>query len=294
MNAMKLRLLALSCLFSAAMAMTACEGGFGGKPSKMSGGELYQSGDAKYDPYLKKVHEEQVAAAEWAEQSKGARKPITHALNLPPNASNATIIEAAKSKKDDAAVKAAAEETANLERNFADKQKVNAERLDKIANDGLELKKQATEDRRNMGADKADPEKVEKKEEIKREVSAAAEIAGHLRDDAKKGAAEGEKLVEALKKELGIAGDGSVSKKDDGSAKKDDKDAKDKRDDKKSDKSDSKKDDAKKGDAKKPEAKPSAKKPESKPAAEPKPAEEKPAPAKKPETKPSEGEVFNP
>ena len=283
---MKLRIV----LLCVAMAVAACEGGFGGKPSKMSSGELYQSGDGKYDPYLKKVHDEQIAAAEWAEQSKGARKPINRALNLPPNANNTTIIEAAKSKKDDAAVKSAAEETAALERNFIDKQKVNAERLDKLASDGAELKKQATEDRRNMGADKADPEKVEKKEEIKREVSAAAEIAANLRDDAKKGVTEGEKLIEALKKELGISGDGTVSKKDDAPAKKDDAP---KKDDKKSD---SKKDDGKKGDTKKPEAKPSAKKPESKPAAaeEKPPAEKKPAPEKKPAEKPSEGEVFNP
>ena len=257
------------------VALAACEGiGIGGKPTKMASGELYQAGDAKYDGYLKKVHEEQVAAAEWPEQSKGARKPLTRALNLPPNAANAAIIEAAKSKKGDNAVHGAAEETAALERSFAEKQKVNADRLDKLAADGAELKKQATEDRRNMGAEKADPEKVEKKEEIKREVSAAAEIAANLRDDAKKGALEAEKLIDTLKKELGVVGDGAGIPKKDDEPKKEEPAKKD----------DGKKPDAKKPDAKKPESKP-------KPAPEPKPAPA-PAPAQKP--KPSENEVFNP
>lgn len=277
---MKLRILFM-CL-----ALAACEGiGIGGRPSKMSSGELYQSGEDKYDPYLKKVHDEQVAAAEWAEQSKGARKPITRALNLPPNASNSTIIDAAKSNKADGAVRSAAEETAALERAFIEKQKVDADRLEKLAADGAELKKQATEDRRNMGADKADPEKVEKKEEIKREVSAAAEIAANLRDDAKKGALEGEKLIEGLKKELGIVGDGT------GVVKKDDPPKKDEASPKKED--GKKPADAKKPDAKKPESKPASKKPAADKPAD-KPAEEKPAPAKKPVEKPSENEVFNP
>lgn len=248
---MKLRTV-LTCI-----ALVACEGiGIGGKPSKMATGELYQTGDATYDPYLKKVHEEQVAAAEWPEQSKGARKPLTRALNLPPNASSSTIIEAAKPKKGDATVQSAAEETAYLERSFIEKQKVNADRLEKLAADGAELKKQATEERRNMGADKADPEKVEKKEEIKREVGAAAEIAANLRDDARKGAAEGEKLIEALKRELGIVGDGAGIPKKDDPPKKDEP-------------------------AKKPETK--------KPAPAKKPAGEKPA-----GEKPRENEVFNP
>jgi hypothetical protein len=280
---MKLKI-ALLCF-----ALAACEGiGIGGKPSKMSGGELYQSGDGKYDGYFKKVHDEQVAAAEWAEQSKGARKPITRALNLPPNASNATILDAAKAKKSENGVHSAAEETAALERNFAEKQKVNADRLDKLAAEGAELKKQATEDRRNMGAEKADPEKVDKKEEIKREISAAAEIAANLRDDAKKGALEGEKLVEGLKKELGVVGDGAGIPKADEPKKDEKKDEKGEKGEKKDDK---------KPEPKKHEGKPSAKKPEPKPEAKPeaKPAEEKPAPEKKkPAEKPPENEVFNP
>lgn len=256
---MKMRVAFLCC----ALALTACEG-FGGKRSKMSGGELYQSGDTKYDGFLKKVHEEQVAAAEWTEQSKGARKPLTRALNLPPNAGNATILDAAKSKKADSAVHSAAEETAALERSFIEKQKVNADRLDKIAAEGAELKKQATEDRRNMGADKADPEKVDKKEEIKNEVAAAAEIAMNLRDDAKKGVVEAEKLIDGLKKELGIVGDGTVKAEE------------------------PKKDEPKK-DEKKEEKKPEPKKHDAKPAGK-KPPEAKPAPSQKP----AEGEVFNP
>lgn len=254
-------------------ALVACDG-LMGKPSKMSSGELYEAGDPKYDSFLKKVHDEQVAAANWPEESKAARKPLTTALNLPPNASNSSILSAAKEKKGNATVQGAAEETAALEKAFAEKQRSNANRLDKLAHEGAELKRQAVEDRRNMGADKADPAKVDKKEEIKNEVSAAVEVAANLRNDAKKGVLDTERLIEGLKKELGIVGDG-ISKKDDPAP--------------------AKKDEPKKDEPKKPEAKKPATKPKP---AEAKPAEdkpEKPAPAPKPApTQKPPDEVFNP
>jgi ribosome-associated protein len=266
---MNTRILFLAfALFAATL--PACEGLLG-KPTKVASGELYESGEARYDGYFKQVHEEQIAAGSWAEESKAAREPLTRALNLTPTASNSTIISAAKNKKGDAAVQSAAEATTSAEIAFAKKQLENSERLEKLATEGVELKKQAVEDRRNMGADKADPDKVEKKEELKREISAAAEVAADLRDDAKKGAKEAEDLAQALKKELGVVGDGAgIVKKDEPGADKD-------------------KDD--KDDPAPAAKKPAAKKPAKKPAAAPPASEPRPAP--KPAPKPTE-EVFNP
>ena len=187
-----------------ATALVACDG-LAGRPTKVASGELYQSGEASYDDYFKKVHEQQVAAAGWSDESKAARAPLVKALDLAPTASNSTILSAAKKRKDDAAVKAAAEDTASAERAFAKKQNALAEGLDLLAEEGAKLRKQAIDDRRNMGADKADPEKVEKKEELKREVAAAADVASDLRSDARKGAKEAEDLADALKRELGVA-----------------------------------------------------------------------------------------
>jgi len=193
------------------LALASCEA-ITGKPTKTAAGELYQSGDARYDDYFKKVHDEQVAASSWAEESKAAKKPLTTALNLPLTAGNSSILSAAKAKKDDAGVKSAAAETASAEAEFAKKQKENAERLDKLTNDGAELKKQTIEERKNMAAEKADPAAVDKKEEVKREMSAAVDAAANMRDDAAKGAAEAEKLVDGLKKELGVSGEAAAPK----------------------------------------------------------------------------------
>lgn len=261
-------LLLLASLAMSGTALPACES-FLSKPTKTAAGELYESGDAKYDSYFKKVHEEQVAAGNWSDESKAARKPITTALNLPPTASNSTILSAAKSKKDDHSVHGAAEETASAALSFAKKQGTNAERLDKLTAEGAELKRQAVEDRRNMAADKADPAKVEKKEELKREMGAAVDVAANLRDDARKGAKEAEELAKALQRELGVTGDAPPKKEEPVAAKKDEPPAK----------------------------KPAAKKPAAKAAAAPAAGDDKPAekPAPKPAAtqKPAD-EVFNP
>ena len=42
------------------------------QPTKVGNGQLYQSGDGKYDPYFNSVHQEQLAAANWPEESKAA------------------------------------------------------------------------------------------------------------------------------------------------------------------------------------------------------------------------------
>lgn len=209
---MKRILVALVLALSTAT-LPACEAIFS-KPTKMAAGELYESGDAKYDAYFKKVHDEQVAAGKWADDSKAARKSITTALDLPETASNSTILSAAKKKKDDAAVRSAAGATMAAELSFAKAQERNADRLDQLVVQGAELKKQAVEERRNMAADKADPEKVDKKDEVKRELSAAADVAEDLRDDAKKGAEQANGLAKGLEEALGVSASAPPPKKD--------------------------------------------------------------------------------
>ena len=253
-------------------------------PSKVASGQLYQSGDGKYDPYFDAVHREQIAAANWADESKAARRPIVTALTLPPNASNSTIVSATKEKKGDASVGRAIEETSAAETELARKLNAHAERLDEMAKKGEELKKQAVEDRRNMAADKADEKKVEKKDEIKKEISAAVSVVNDLAGDARKGAKEAEELVAKLKAvwDGGKEEPGETKKKDEKKPKPDD-------DEKKPEKKP----------APKPEKKhePEEKKPPPvahKPAPKPDAPAEKPAPKPAATQKPAEGEVFNP
>jgi len=251
-------------------------------PSKVASGQLYQSGDGKYDPYFDAVHKEQIAAASWPDESKAARRPITTALTLPPNASNGTIVSATKAKKEkgESNIGHAVEETMIAETELSKKLAVHAERLDEMAKKGEELKKHAVEDRRNMGADKADEKKVEKKEQIKKEMSAAVGVVKDLADDARKGSKEAEELVTKLKAVWDIKED---PKKPDPPAPPPEKTEKPE----------------KKPPAtpheKKPAPKPAAKPEEKKPVAKPSPPEEKPPVAKPAGTqKPPEGEVFNP
>jgi hypothetical protein len=280
---MKLRDLIVASML--ALAPMACELG---APSKVAAGQHYQSGDAKYDPYFDAVHKEQLAASNWADESKAARRPIVTALALPPTASNSTIVSAAKEKKGDGNIGRAIEETSAAESELARKLNAEAARLEEMEKKGEELKKQASEDRRNMGADKADEKKVEKKDEIKREISAAVDVVGDLAESARKGAKQAEELVAKLK----AVWDGKEEP-----AEKSEKP-------KKAAPKPKEKDDDEKPAEKKPAPppppahKPAEKKPEKKPEKKREPEEKKPEekPVAKPagSQKPPEGEVFNP
>lgn len=231
-------------------------------PTKTASGQLYQSGDGRYDGYFATVHQEQVAASNWPEESRAARKPVLVALDLKAGASNTIILSAARDRRHDATLGHTIDETAAAEREFAKKLEAAATRLEELEKKGEELKKQTVQDRQNMGADKADDAKVKKKDEVKREMSAAVEAVGNMLSDAKHGAKEAEELASKLRS--------TWSGKDE--------------DEKKPEPA-----------AKKPEAKPAGKKaPPAKPAAKPEkpePAAAKPEP--KPKPTPSE-EVFTP
>ena len=54
--------------------------------SKVGQGQLYLSGEARYDAYFKDVHAIQVWAAQWPEDKRQTRKPLITFLDLTPDA----------------------------------------------------------------------------------------------------------------------------------------------------------------------------------------------------------------
>jgi hypothetical protein len=169
------------------------------QPTKTASGQLYQSGDTRYDPYFASVHEEQRTAASWRDEAKSSRKAIVKALDLDPEASNSRILSATRSKKGQGSVGGAVEQTTSTESDRARRLHAAAARLDELRRRGDELKRQAAADRENMGADKADRAKVEKKDELKREISAAVDAVESMASDARKGSKEAEELAAKLR-----------------------------------------------------------------------------------------------
>ena len=250
-------------------------------PTKVANGQLYQSGDGRYDAYFATVHQEQLAAANWPDDSKAARKPIVTALDLRPGASNGTILAATRGKKGDASLGSAVEQTTAAELELARRLNAAAAKLDDMQKRGEDLKKQTIEDKKNLGVDKADEKKVAKKDEVKREMSAAVDAVESMASDARKGAKEAEDLAMKLKAAwTGREEDERAPAKVD-----------DKKDEKRDDKRDERRDEKKKPEPVAKKAPPKADAPKKpKPEASP---EEKPAKPTKPAPPPSD-EVFNP
>lgn len=217
-------------------------------------------------------------SATWKDDAKSSRRAIVQALKLESTASNSWIFNAVRSKRGDNSVAGAIEETTNAETGRAKRLTAIAIKLDAIQKQGEELKREAGHERSNLGADKADSAKVAKKDELKREISAAVDAVDTLASDARKGAKEAAELAQKLK--------ATWTGKDE--------------DEKPIQLEDRKSDDDKKSDEKKEEKKddkksaaPPPKKPhKSEPAAPKKPAEDKPAKAPSQPTAPSED--FNP
>ncbi len=86
--------LGLVFLGLAALGSAGCE--VLGSPSRVKAGQLYVSGQARYDTYFAAVHLEQAGAAKWAEERKAARKPLVEQLRLPADASDDTIAQATR------------------------------------------------------------------------------------------------------------------------------------------------------------------------------------------------------
>jgi hypothetical protein len=275
--------------------------------SKVAQGQLYVSGDGRYDPFFQAVHEQQIQAASWSDDRKAARKPIVTAVNVTPNASEGTILDGirqmAKTKADAEKLAPAVEETKKADVDRIQKLRVAAEKLDALAKEGHEHEDEARKEYENRGADKADEQKSERMRQIRKELGAATEICEGLSQDAKKSARAAEDFAEDMDRALEgkdrAEHHGVDDPKRDAPRKVDaDKPASDKPGDDK--KGDDKKGDDKKGDDKKGEAKkPDAKKPGDKPAPKPESTKPKPKPAEKPAEKPADkpkppDEVFSP
>src|SRR5262249_33039248 len=66
--------------------------------SKVAQGQLYLSGEERYDAYFKDVHAIQVWAAQWPDDKKATRRPLLNTLDLTPDAPDVTIIQATHEK----------------------------------------------------------------------------------------------------------------------------------------------------------------------------------------------------
>ena len=62
--------------------------------SRVAQGQLYLSGEARFDAYFRDVHALQVAAAGWADEKKRTRRPLIGVLALTPDAGDITIVQA--------------------------------------------------------------------------------------------------------------------------------------------------------------------------------------------------------
>lgn len=63
-----------------------------GGPSKVKAGELFETGDARYDAYFKEVHELQVAAAGWGDERRSSCQSLIDNLKLPPDAEALSVV----------------------------------------------------------------------------------------------------------------------------------------------------------------------------------------------------------
>lgn len=286
-----------SLIFAAIAACAACALGcetFGS--SKVAEGQLYHSGDGRYDPFFEAVHQQQVETASWSDDRKAARKPIATAANVTPNASESVILDAirARSQKQAAALAPAVEESKKAELGRAAKLRAAIQKLEELAKKGHAHMDDARNEYDNRGAAKTDDEKSARMRGVRRELGAATEICENLVRDAKRGAADAEAFVEDMQRAL--EGKGRGARRTDDARRSPDS----------AGSADSAKpvESGKTADSAKPAAKPPAKpgdaaKPVAKPGESakhaPKPPTAKPAnkPADKPTDKPPD-EVFNP
>ena len=283
---MKLHLSLVLVAALAGAALPACEIV---SPSKVASGQLYVSGDGRYDPFFDAVHKHQVEAASWSDDRKAARKPITTAVSVPANASENTILESirerSKSRAEADKLGGPIDEVKRADIDRAEKLLAVAAKLDELAKEGHNLSDGAKQEYEQRGAMRADEEKSERMRKVRRELVAATEVCEQLASDARKLAREADWFSD----DMLLATEGKPRKPHS--------DKEPLRVEAKKAEEPKKDDEPKKGaDAKKPE---DAKKPApaAKPAEAPKPKPApaaKPAEAPKPAEKKPEGEVFNP
>jgi hypothetical protein len=65
---------------------------------KVAQGQLYLSGEQRFDAYFRDVHGIQVWAAQWPDDKKATRRPLMSILDLTPDAADVTIVQATHEK----------------------------------------------------------------------------------------------------------------------------------------------------------------------------------------------------
>lgn len=219
---MKARLSPVSLAFVALLSCTAlpaCEGLLGS--SKVSHGQLYTSGDSRYDSYFDSVHQQQVAASKRESDKKDTRRPLVNSLAMTPTTSDSALLDATRARikklggggakldlsgprltnvstANDGGLFSAALETARQETDRARRLRSLRERLEEMAKQGEGLKKDADREFENRGADKADEKKTEKQREIRRELSASISELRSMASNAKSEADDAEEFLDDL------------------------------------------------------------------------------------------------
>jgi len=189
---------ALSLVFVVALLVSpvACVGS-----TKTAHGQLYQSGDGRYDAYFHAVHDQQTAANKWEEEKRASRRPIVSALSLAPESSEYTIVSAARAKKD--GLSGPVDETRRNEMERAARLKAMSAHLDELTKQGKTYEEEAKKEYENRGAMKADEKKSEHAREVRRELDAAVDVSSSLSHDAKKYAQQAETFADDLAKAIG-------------------------------------------------------------------------------------------
>jgi hypothetical protein len=285
-----------------------------GGPSRVKSGELFETGNERYDAYFHEVHELQVSSIGWNDERKASCRPLVDALKLTPEAADVSVVQGAHERVMTAVrdvgptkLEVAAEEVrfiaatpakvdepmrelfrsietcAHGEVVRAKELRAIPPKVDTVAKSGRDLEPHIREDFAKRGGRAGMT--------VQEEMTASYEVLGTISKNARNGARAAEDFISDL-----------VRAVDGGNA--------DGRDGDKDSSKEAKPAEPKNGGAK-PAVKPSSEpkpKPAVKPKPEPKPAEPKPAetepkpkpkpaetePKPKPKPKPVEGEVFNP
>ena len=88
------RVRAIGAALLSAVALAACLGPL----SRVHEGALYRTGESAYDAYFKDVHDLQLVDAAFTDERKASRKPLTDALELTPDPSDAIVTQLARER----------------------------------------------------------------------------------------------------------------------------------------------------------------------------------------------------
>jgi hypothetical protein len=199
-------------------------------PSRTAQGQLYTSGNATYDGFFHDVHQQQVDAASWGDDKKGAHRSLVTTLELTPDAPDVTIVQAtheaaSKGAKQPGTLKLEVDGTAahvtggtsdggSLFRAIEDTAHAELERAKRLhaVTPKLDaLSKQATELEDRVKAD-FDKNGIAKENEVATELLSSADVITKLRSRAEGEARESEDFVADLERALETASEASAAK----------------------------------------------------------------------------------